>query len=205
MKKELQAIVTILSLVNPAMCAALFMQIEKGQSSRARVADATKAIVVILTILLVAAFFGAQVLNLFGVSLDAFSVAGGGVLVWIGAAMLTGHGSATAPDHNVAEGAAAKPSLAPLILFAASPGTITGVITISVNHARLDIPITAITAVIVVLALTWALLLMTARMGDSEAGTSIVREMVTRYMGLIVIAMGIQFMLTGFKAFMGLG
>lgn len=204
MKDELQAIATIASLINPAMCAAIFMQIERGRVGRARVLDATKAVLIILTILVVAAFFGAQVLQVFGVSLDAFSVAGGGVLVWIGIAMLTGRGAATVPDHDVRKGAPANPSLAPLILFAASPGTITGVITISVSHSRLDIPVTAITAVAIVLALTWVLLVLTARMRDSEGG-GIARDMITRYMGLIVIAMGIQFMLTGFKAFMGTG
>lgn len=204
MKNELQAIATILSLINPAMCAAIFMQIETGRPDRARVIDATKAMLVVLTVLLIAAFVGAQVLNIFGVSLDAFSVAGGGVLVWIGVAMLTGRGTARVPDHN-SQAAAAELSLVPLILFAASPGTITGVITISVSHSRLAIPVTAITAIVFVLAITWVLLVLTVRMQASEGGSSVVREMTTRYMGLIVIAMGIQFMLTGFKNFMGLG
>lgn len=41
----------------------------------------------------------------------------------------------------------ANPSLTPLILFAASPGTITGVITLSVAHAKSGIPVTALVAV----------------------------------------------------------
>ena len=205
MKNELQAIATILSLVNPAMCAAIFMQIEKDRPSGGRAADATKAMLIVLAILILAALFGAKILDLFGVSLDAFSVAGGGVLVWIGISMLTGRGSATTPSERKPGDAAENPSLAPLILFAASPGTITGVITLSVNHSRLDIPVTAIASIAVVLALTWVLLVMTAKMPASEKGGGMARDMVTRYMGLIVIAMGVQFMLTGLKAFMGSG
>ncbi|MEJ8572379.1 MarC family protein [Microbaculum marinum] len=204
MKDTLQAIATIASLINPAMCAAIFMQIEGERAGRARVLDATKALLVILTILIAAAFFGAQLLRVFGVSLDAFSVAGGGVLVWIGIAMLTGRGAATVPDNDGSKTAPVDPSLAPLILFAASPGTITGVITLSVSHSRFDVPVTAITAVVIVLALTWALLLLTARTRSSKSG-GMAHDMVTRYMGLIVVAMGIQFMLTGYKAFMGAG
>lgn len=187
------------------MCAAIFMQIEKDRPSGARIADATKAMVVVLVILMVAAFFGAKILNVFGVSLDAFSVAGGGVLVWIGIAMLMGRGAVTAPSQGEQGGAAENPSLVPLILFAASPGTITGVITISVSHSQFDIPTTAIAAIAAILALTWVLLVMTAKMSISEKGGGIVRDIFTRYMGLIVIAMGVQFMLTGVKAFMGSG
>jgi hypothetical protein len=43
-------------------------------------------------------------------------------------------------------------------------------------------------------------------MHNPQGGSSIVWEMVTRYMGLIVIAMGIPFILmTGFRNFMGSG
>jgi multiple antibiotic resistance protein len=204
-KNDLQAIATILSLVNPAMCAAIFAQIEKGQSGHARLLDATKSVLVVLIILIVAALLGARILHVFGVSLDAFSVAGGGVLVWIGTAMLTGRGAPAATDDKSGSDAAPAPSIVPLVLFAASPGTITGVITISVNHSKLDIPTTAITAICTVLAVTWVVLVLSTRMGGTQNRGGIVRDMVTRYMGLIVIAMGIQFMLTGFKAFMGFG
>ena len=41
-------------------------------------------------ILALAALLGVKVLSLFGVSLDAFQVAGGGVLAWMGFSMLKG-------------------------------------------------------------------------------------------------------------------
>lgn len=207
MKNELQAFATIFSLVNPAMCATMFMQIEKGRHSQAQIADATKAVLAITTILGLAAFFGSQILHVFGVSLDAFSVAGGAVLAWIGFSMLGGRGSASTPTPEGGSSPASEsaPSLAPLILFAASPGTITGVITISVTHSSLRIPVTAIVAIVTVLALTWVILVLATRFGGTQNGGGIMRDIVTRYMGLIVIAMGIQFALTGLKSFMGGG
>lgn len=205
MKNDFQAIATILSLVNPAVCAAIFAQIEKGRPRRDRIIDATKSMLIVLTILVVAALLGARVLHVFGISLDAFSVAGGGVLVWIGAAMLTGRGAGPKPDGDAGTADGSAPSLVPLVLFAASPGTITGVITVSASHSKLDIPFTALVAICAVLAVTWIVLVLTTRMGGSDKGGGLVRDMMTRYMGLIVIAMGIQFMLTGFKAFMGFG
>ena len=81
MKEQLQAIVTVLSLVNPAICGAMFAQIEENRSRGQQVADATKAVLATTVILTVSALIGTQLLHLFGVSLDAFMVAGGGVLI----------------------------------------------------------------------------------------------------------------------------
>ncbi len=78
-RTELQAIATVLSLVNPAICGALFQKIEAGRSSKTQLRDATKAATAVFVILAVAALVGARVLQMFGISLDAFSVAGGTV------------------------------------------------------------------------------------------------------------------------------
>jgi multiple antibiotic resistance protein len=205
MQNELQAFATIFSLINPAICVAMFLRIEKGRPGRTQLYDATKIVFVIMMVLFFTAFFGSQILKLFGVSLDAFSVAGGAVLAWIGFSMLSGPGSTSSSTAEADQSGDAPPAIAPIILFAASPGTITGVITISVTHSRLDIPLTALVAIVSVLAITWVLMVLSARMGKSKSGGGMMQDMVTRYMGLIVIAMGIQFALTGFKSFMGDG
>jgi len=67
-----------------------------------------------------------------------FSVAGGVVLSLIGIRMLAGTGT---PDQTEVSPPSADPassnvSYAPMILFAASPGTITGVITVAVAHSK---------------------------------------------------------------------
>jgi multiple antibiotic resistance protein len=174
-KEQLQAIVTVLSLVNPAICGAMFARIEGKRSRREQLVDATKAALATAVILIFSALIGTQLLHLFGVSLDAFMVAGGGVLAWMGFSMLSGQASlSTTSDTSSNSGA----SLTPLILFAASPGTITGVITLSAAHTGLDLPITALVAI---------------------AGSA--RDMITRFMGLIVLSMGVQFALTGLHKF----
>ena len=200
MEQHLQAIVTVLSLVNPLICGVMFAQIEADQTRAARIADATKAALAVLVILLVAALAGARVLQIFGVSLDAFSIAGGGVLTWIGFSMLSGN-SPQARDPSKDEHGR-KRSLTPVILFAASPGTITGVITLAVAHTKLALPVTALVAVAVAVAVTWVAMLAMARGGTGASGTgNLLHDMVTRFMGLIVIAMGVQFALTGLRNF----
>ncbi len=198
MRDHLQAIVTVLALVNPLMCGAIFQQLEGTRSRNLLLRDAVSAGLAVVVILSLAAMLGTRVLHVFGVSLDAFSVAGGAVLSWIGFSMLRGSPTIgnTAP-HDNSEGA----SLAPLILFAASPGTITGVITLAATHTKLMFPITALVAVVVATAIMWLVLMLTIYLGKRTAGGGFVHDTVTRFMGLIVIAMGVQFALTGIRAF----
>ena len=204
MKEQIQAIVTVLSLVNPAICGMMFAQAVVGRSRAERLIDATKAILAVFVLLAVAALVGTRLLDLFGVSLDAFMVAGGGVLAWMGFAMLSGTGQTG--SGNLAASAAppdAGPSLTPLILFAASPGTITGVITIAAAHTQLKLPVTALVAIAVATLSTWLVMLLIAGLAGKRKSGGFVRDTMTRLMGLIVLSMGVQFALTGFRDFSG--
>jgi multiple antibiotic resistance protein len=201
MQDSFQAIITVLTLINPAICAATFMRIEAGRSRGEQLTDAAKAALAVLAILVLAALVGEQLLGMFGVSLDAFMVAGGAVLAWIGFTMLRGPATDSNGHDDGADGG--NPSLTPLILFAASPGTITGVITLAVAHTRNTFPVTAIVAVCVATAVMWLVLALVARLGARPRDSGgFLRDTVTRFMGLIVIAMGVQFALTGIRAFM---
>jgi multiple antibiotic resistance protein len=62
MKEQLQAIVTVLSLVNPASCGAMFAQIEQNRSRSQQVANATKAVLATTVILTISALIGTQLL-----------------------------------------------------------------------------------------------------------------------------------------------
>jgi multiple antibiotic resistance protein len=199
MKDYLQAIVTVLSLINPAVCALMFSQIEAGRPRRSKLRDSLTSSVVIFAILSLAAIFGVQVLQLFGISLDAFDVAGGGVLAWIGFRMLAG----SSPNRQEAGGSTGAPgSLTNLIMFAASPGTITGVITLAAASRDTRFPIATLAAVAFAVIVTCCVLALTAAFGGHRRGESLVRDTVTKFMGLIVIAMGVQLALNGYRAFM---
>jgi len=199
LNQYLQGTITILSLVNPVICAAIFSGVSAGKSWSEKVGEATKAALAIAMILCLAALVGAKLLQVFGISLAAFQVAGGMVLVWMGFIMLKGNSSPTSkttPTDDSDNGA----TLTPLILFAASPGTITGVITLAVSHSGGDIPVTALVSVAVVIAITWVIMILTARTsGATKQG--LVHDVTSRFMGLIVLAMGVQFALSGAQGF----
>ena len=194
MHEQLQAIITVLSLINPAICAAMFARAVAGRSLGEKMTDAAKAGAAVFVILTLAALLGMQLLHLFGVSLDAFMVAGGGVLAWMGFSMLSG--------QPAAANAKSTQSLTPLILFAASPGTITGVIALSVAHTRTKLPVTSLVAIAVATGTTWLAMVLVARFGGKPGGGGFLRDTLTRFMGLIVLSMGVQFALTGYHAFM---
>jgi multiple antibiotic resistance protein len=113
----------------------------------------------------------------------------------MGFAMLRGAAS-TPPEGGSAGG---NGSLTPLVLFAASPGTITGVITLAVAHSGSSIPFTTLVAVAGAVAVTWLVMVVFAKGGSGKP--SLGRSTVQSMMGLIVIAMGVQFGLAGLRHF----
>ena len=200
MNEYIQAFVTIIALVNPAICAQMFSDCTANTPREQKTMVVVRSVATIGIILLIAAFAGVSILNVFGVSLDAFSCAGGGILIWIGMTMLK---SAQSSPHSAsAESSKARDSVTPLILFAASPGTITGVITVSASHQQRFIPITAIVGVLSTLFVLAVVLILSVRFSRDRHEPSMAKRMITSYMGVIVIAMGAQFVLTGIKAFM---
>lgn len=201
MSNFIQASITLLSLVNPVICLTIFTGIAGQLSHKDRLLAAFRVSAIIFVILVLAALFGARLLKSFGISLDAFQVAGGIVLGWMGFAMLRGgmaHARAQKPAANGSQ------SLAPLVLFAASPGTITGVMTIAINHSQSDLPISALVGITVAVVATLLLLIIASGAHSKAGGGGLVRDISTRFMGLIVLAMGVQFALTGYRSFMGI-
>ncbi len=200
MKDYVQALVTVLSLINPVICASIFMKSQGQLPRKDQIKAAIQAMLSVFIVLALSAILGTQILGMFGISLSAFSFAGGLILAWMGFSMLGRKPSK--PDSHDHHAAPPSASLTPLILFAASPGTITGVITLSVAHSALGLPLTALVAVAVACAATLLILLLSIRMGSgSQKGDSLLRDTVSRFMGLIVLAMGIQFALSGLKSF----
>lgn len=181
------------------MCVALFLSGVKAEEVSTRMAQAVSAVLAISAILLIAAFAGVAILQVFGISISAFSVAGGAVLVAIGTKMML-----QAQRDPDGQAGTTRPSITPLILFAASPGTITGVITIAIAHDSGTVPVTALIAIGLVMTVLVVTLLVAARAANRTKKPGMARQIVTSYMGLIVIAMGVQFALAGWKDFMAI-
>ena len=195
----LQAIVTVLAVINPVVCGSLFLSLTPNLTAPERRREAAKVALNILIILMASALVGLKVLSIFGISLDVFRVVGGMIIAYMGFDMLRGsHTVAQAPPESGDAGV--QGSLVPLLMFAAGPGTITAVVTLAAVHTPDGLPMTAIIAAVVGAGVTFVALTLAVRLGPRLGrGT---QATVTRFMGLIVASMGMQFVLVGLKAFL---
>jgi multiple antibiotic resistance protein len=196
--QTVQAIVTVLAVINPVVCGSIFLMLTRSLDVGKKQRAAIKVTLIILAILIASALLGLRVLDAFGVSLDVFRIVGGMIIAYMGFDMLSGRtlvGQAPPSEGEVnADG-----SLAPLIMFAAGPGTITAVVTLAAVHTPEGLPWTALAAASVGTAATFAILLLSIH-AESRVGQG-TQAFVTRFMGLIVASMGMQFVLAGLKAF----
>jgi multiple antibiotic resistance protein len=194
----LQAIVTVLAVINPVVCGSIFLTLTPKLPTAQRRRAAVKVSFSILVILLASALVGLKVLSIFSISLDVFRVVGGMIITYMGFDMLRG-------SHTVArtlpadDEASVSSSMAPLIMFAAGPGTITAIVTLAAVHTPDGLPVTAIVAAVVGTSVTLASLVLAIQLG-SRLGQG-TQAIVTRFMGLIVAWMGMQFVLVGTRAF----
>jgi multiple antibiotic resistance protein len=128
--------------------------------------------------------------------MDVFRIVGGVIIAYIGFGMFNPHAQPDDGDQTD------QKSLSTLIMFAASPGTIATVITLSAVHDAAGLPVIAMVGAGLAVFLTWIIMLvMVFASGSGKKGG---QQIITRLMGLILIAMGLQFVLTGLKSFMAL-
>jgi multiple antibiotic resistance protein len=148
----------------------------------------------VLTVLVLSALLGKYILQVFGISIDVFKIVGGVIIAFIGFGMFGGKPPSSDGEQKP------KETLSTLIMFAASPGTIATVIALSVVHNADGLPIVALIGVVSAVFLTWIVMfVMLLAAGRVHKGG---QQIFTRFLGLILIAMGLQYVLTGLKDFM---
>ena len=195
-----QAILTVLAVINPVVCGSIFLTLTPDLESRQKRGAAVHAALSILIILVASALIGLHVLSVFGISLDVFRIVGGVIITYMGFDMLGGGQKIAQAPPSSGVGTDARNSLTPLVMFAAGPGTITAVVTLAAAHTPDGLPLSALAASAVGAGVTLGVLLLASQLGSRINRNT--QAMVTRFMGLIVTAMGMQFVLTGYKAFM---
>jgi multiple antibiotic resistance protein len=149
-----------------------------------------------------AALVGRELLDVMGINLGAFGVAGGLVVSLMGFEMLFGGepsraqgGEASREQPESFDGSVVVPYAIP---FIAGPGAITTVITIAASADNGEGTIVALVAVAVaVILLPIGHLLVAKYVNLSEQAESVV----TKIGGLLITTIGIQLMLSGIQRF----
>lgn len=147
-------------------------------------------------------FLGQMIIGFFGITIDQFRIAGGIVLAHIAWSMLNGqdisshHGSDKEQDHlKDLNGLAFYPITFPMIV---GPGTIATLI-IYAGHADGLVGLLGVGAVVaVILAILFIVLFFASFFGSVLTAT--MRVIMTRLMGMILLAIAVEMVVAGTKA-----
>jgi len=193
------AFATAFTIIDPVGMIPLALAVTAGATARARAAIVDRAVIIGAIVILLMGLVGRALLEYLGITLPAFTIAGGILLFLIAIDMLFARRSGTkqtaAEEQEAAqiENPAVFPLAVPMI---AGPGTIaTVLLLVNLTHydgARLAIVFAAFVAA---LAATWVCM---------RGATFVLRvigktgvHVVTRLLGIILAALAVQFVLNG--------
>lgn len=198
----LLAISSILIIVNPLGATLIYVSLTTNLDRPIRDIIARDACRYALVILLAVAVLGTWILQLFGISLEAFRIAGGILLFGIGMEMVyakTSRTKLTATEKYEStdmEDIAVMPLAIPMI---AGPGAITTTIVL-MNEA---IPLSPFAVGVIVIAIVISIVITYSMMKNSDYILSKIGQReyraINRLMGMLLIAIAVQFVLTGIR------
>jgi multiple antibiotic resistance protein len=195
---SLLALSSIFFLVDPFATLPTFLAITEGYDPARRKRTARKGALTALIVLSTFAFAGEEIFRLFGITLPAFELAGGIVLLVIGLDMLQAKRSATqeAPGDTQAASQKEDAGIVPLgVPMLAGPGAITSVMVL-VGQVQSRWQMVAILISIAVTALICYLVLGHSTIVARVLGDTGIRILV-RVMGLLLVALAAQYFVNG--------
>lgn len=191
----IQAAITMTAVINPMVAGMMLLQMEDGKTAKEKLSFTTRATILSTIVLLVSAILGQYILKFFGISIEVFSIVGGVIIAYIGFRMLSGQMLRTSVNET-------SSTINDLVIFMASPGSIATAITLSAVHTPDRFPITSVIAIVFAMLFTFVEIVVMIKLAKK---INVSRQRLgTQFMGIIVIAMGLQFALEGYKAFMAL-
>ncbi len=194
----IKAIIALFIIVDPLGSIPVFIGLTENVQETKRKKIYNTAVLVGTVLLLVFAFTGQQILNLFGLSIYSFEVAGGLLLLIIAIRILI---SGARESTESPETIGAVPIAIPLLV---GPGAITTIIfTLQVNQQVYNSAVMstfiAILAVVVVMTLTWVILRFINGIYRFLGKTGSL--IIARVMALLIAAIAVQYILTGVTHF----
>ena len=190
--------VALLAIVDPFASIPIFLSTTTGYTHTERRRVTEVVAITVFSVLAVAALVGAQVLRFFGISIPSFLIAGGILLLLMAISMLQAKESGIRQTPDEAEEAAEKDAVAvvPLgIPLLAGPGAISTMI-IATHHTESFFGqiILLVPAALIALGV-WATFSAATRISDRLGKTGM--NIITRVMGLIIAAIGVEYIYRG--------
>jgi len=197
------ALATLLVVADPLLLSALFLAITHGMDDKEQREVALRGTLIAFGILVAAGLGGAKLLDLLGISLSAFRIAGGLLLLSAAAEMVFDRRSqrlqatadtAVSVDH--VKNIAAFPLAIPLM---AGPGAITAMILLAgKSEGQMDHLLGLFGVTALVMLACYVSFRLAERISKIMGITG--RAVITRMLGIILAALAVQFMIDGVLA-----
>jgi len=194
-------LVAFFAIMNPIANAPLFLALTEGVEEDVRRQVALRAVALAFLIVAVFAIGGRTIFDLFGITLPAFRIAGGGLVALVGYHMLQGKTSEVhSPRDPVGEesadaalGIAVSPLAIPVL---AGPGTIATAMNYA-SESTIPEVVRVLAAFGLVCVVTWASFLGAPTLTRFLGKNAI--DVITRLMGLILAVVGVQMLIVGVR------
>ncbi len=200
----LTAFISLFVTLDPIGNVPIFLTITPHNSEAERATMVTRAVLVVFGVLVLFALCGNLIFRLFGVTIEAFRIVAGLLLLKIAFDMMEAKPARVrhTPEED-AEGAqrhdvAIIPLAIPLL---SGPGSISNVIALTGQATKSPKVLTTFSLLLLAIALNALIAFISLR--SATAITRLLKEsgmrILTRVMGLILAAIAVQFVLTGIK------
>ncbi|AAK87299.1 MULTISPECIES: MarC family protein [Rhizobium/Agrobacterium group] len=198
----INALTTLLVTLDPPGLAPVFLALTVGMTRDQRSQVALRGSIIAFGILAVFALFGLAILNLLGISLGAFRIAGGLLLFWISFEMI--FEKRQERKEKTSEIAITKDHLHNLAVFPlalpliAGPGAISATVLLAGSMKTTVEMVVLILILAFAMALVYAALIVSERMDRFLGNTG--RAILTRLLGVLLAALSVQFVVDGIKS-----
>jgi len=191
----LACFISMLAITNPISTIGLFLSLTKNDKPAQKYKIAFRASLTAFCVLIFFALTGFLIFQIYGITIDAFRIAGGVILFTIGFHMLF-------PPHNAKHEAEYDQSqiyLVPIAIpMTSGPGAITTAIVLASQAKDMWMEAALWVAIFLACAINY-LVLRYSQLIYMKAGKEGIAALI-KIMGLLVCAVGVQFILTGLKA-----
>ncbi len=190
--------VALLAIVDPFAGVPVFLSVTAGytQAERRRITQVVA--ITVFCVLGVAALIGTQVLRFFGISIPSFLIAGGILLLLMAISMLQARESGIRQTPDEAAEAADRDAVAvvPLgIPLLAGPGAISTMIIATHQAESLVHQLLLLIPAAIVASVVWSTFSAATRISERLGKTGM--NIITRVMGLIIAAIGVEYIYRG--------
>ncbi len=196
----LSFIVSMLAITNPASSLGVFLGMTANKAELERKNIALVATLTIAVVLVVITWTGIPILHLFGISLPAFEITGGLIILLRGMAMLHSKETPTSQTAEELQQGKTRDSIAvvPLAIpIIAGPGAMTTVIIFSQHFPQIVHKIYISIGVLIVALIMGFVLYCSTTISKIVGATGV--KIITRIMGLVLAAIAMSMITTGLK------